>query len=218
MTELKLSRTDVCKRLEMSVDTFDRWTKRGRLEVFRDGTLTNAKKQVVWATLEAIGKALGITDENKLRIRLGLPDLSTERLNAAMRGENIPAEPPEAPCADTPELPLLTQREEMDREFARRFLAGEVPDSFGNFFNGGNSQYSKPCTMLGPVEPAPPAPLQSHMNPALLSDHGWDGISADSPDHPLNRGRFEEPKPKATNQKDRTRQIGLSRALLIRNI
>lgn len=41
---MKLSRTEVCKRVPMSLATFDRWRKAGKLETFTDGTLSNAKK------------------------------------------------------------------------------------------------------------------------------------------------------------------------------
>lgn len=187
MTELKLGRTDVCKRLSIAVDTFDRWVKRGRLEVFRDGTLTNARKQVVWLTLESLGKALKIHDENKLRARLGLPDLETERLNAIMRGDVARDEAPEPEPETSPEpqtirpLSNVEVKAAEDLRFAEAYLKGEATDSCGNRVDGSNDRFltKGSASLLGPQEDKPKVrpSCTSHMTSPL----GSSGNAMDAP-------------------------------------
>src|SRR5207245_11409866 len=71
---MKISRMEVCRLVPMAPSTFDIWRRKGRLETFTDGTLSNAKQPIVYCTLEALAKALNEDDVAALSVRLGLSD------------------------------------------------------------------------------------------------------------------------------------------------
>jgi hypothetical protein len=139
----------------MSLATFDRWTKSDRLEVFRDGTLSNAKKQIVWVTLEALGKALGISDETILRLRLGLPERAPEPMKRALvinkHYEDV--KPQRTPDIREPDA------------FAPKEVEPEpFRDSFGHTIMGNREH------RMFESQPSTPIDSTAHMNPALINN------------------------------------------------
>jgi hypothetical protein len=179
---MKLSRNEVCKRVPIGLSTFDRWAKSGKLEVFRDGTLTNAKKEVVWASLESLGKALGIADDTELRQRLGLPTV-THDVTINVNYDN--PQPERVPDIREPDAFRPQSRAQQDREFAEKYRSGEATDSAGNKIDGTNSRWPlsdrddgiAAVTLLGPTakEPKVKGETQNHMEPGLLSDRDENG-------------------------------------------
>ena len=147
---MKLSRTDVCRRVPMSLATFDRWRKSGKLETFTDGTLSNAKKEIVWVTLVNLGKALGIADELTLRQRLGLP-----------QDEPAPL-PLEAFAKPAPEPDQVPDIRESDA-FAPKEANIEFEDSFGHKLIG-NDRHRMFETQVRIRHDS-----TAHMNPALIN-------------------------------------------------
>src|SRR5947208_8860050 len=71
---MKISRMEVCRLVPMAPSTFDIRRRKGRLEAFTDGTLSNATQPIVYCTLEALAKALHEDDVAALADRLGLDD------------------------------------------------------------------------------------------------------------------------------------------------
>ena len=218
---MKFSKREVTAMLGVSMRTLDRHIAAKRLAI--EKTSAGKFSQSVFISLEALGHYLGVSDEAQLRVRLGLPQEC---------GAKLAPDAPEQGCAaklaaeqecvtnlvtDAPELPPLAQRVIDDLEFAEAYKRGEVPDSAGNYHDGRNTRWSETVSLLGPsIPPAPPPDVNAHVPVALRSDSAWDGISADSPDHPLNAGfKGLEVKRPAHNA---TRQQGLRRALLIRHI
>ncbi len=151
---MKLSRTEICKRVPMSLATFDRWRKLGKLEAFTDDTLSYAKKHIVWVTMEALGKALGIEDEVTLRQRLGLPQVQPDPLPEP---DPLPKQKPQR-VPDISE-PGAFEPHPVDPETYR--------DSFGHTILGNDHH-----KMFGPTQLEPKVDLQAHMNPALLGNTG----------------------------------------------
>jgi hypothetical protein len=149
---MKLSRTEVCKRVPMSLATFDRWRKAGRLETFTDGTLSNAKKQIVWVTLEALGKALGISDEMILRLHLGLPERAPE---PAKRDVVINKH-----YEDTKHTPNIS---EPDAFSPKEVEPEPYRDSFGHTISGNREH------RMFETQPYTPIDSTAHMNPALIN-------------------------------------------------
>ena len=150
---MKLSRTEVCKRVPMSLATFDRWRKAGKLETFTDGTLSNAKKEIVWVTLENLGKVLGIADESTLRMRLGLPaEPSAESaLRPASSTESVEHEPEQVPDIREPDA------------FAPKEANDEFEDSFGHKLLGNDRH------RMFETQVRIPPDSQAHMNQALIN-------------------------------------------------
>jgi hypothetical protein len=149
---MKLSRTEVCKRVSMSLATFDRWRKAGKLETFTDGTLSNAKKQIVWVTLEALGKALGIADEITLRLRLGLPEITPEPIkrDLVINKHYEDAKP-------TPDI------REPDAFAPKEVEPEPYRDSFGHTITGNREH------RMFETQPYTPIDSTAHMNPALVN-------------------------------------------------
>jgi hypothetical protein len=148
---MKLSRTEVHKRVPMSLATFDRWRKAGKLETFTDGTLSNAKKQIVWVTLEALGKALGISDEMILRLRLGLP----ERTPEPVIKHDVPINRNYEDAKPTPDI------REPDAFSPKE--AEPYRDSFGHTISGNREH------RMFESQPYTPINSTAHMNPALIN-------------------------------------------------
>jgi hypothetical protein len=223
---MTFSKKQAAQMLGVSARTLDRHISAGRLTVER-GERKNFEQSVT-VSLEALGQYLGITDPAELRQRLGLPcvaELATDapepcvsKLDTHPSGPSTEHPEPTVPSAVRPELPPLAQRVADDLDFAERYLRGEVSDSAGNYYDGHNARWSERVSLLGPgVEPAPQPECNAHINPALRSDTGWNGISADSPEHPLNAG-FKGMEVKRPRHPNRTRQVGLNRALQVRFI
>jgi len=192
------SRKEAAHLLGISVRTLGRWLTAGKI------------------TAEKIGEG------QFAELRISLDELERVGLYIAPEPEpcagNLPANQPgpcAAECAAQPEpipepLSPADERRLADQEFARKFLAGEIPDSMGNFVDGHNPKFeSGPCSLLGPLEPRKLEKLDtcSHMDPALVGR--TDVPSADSPEHPLNRdfkGIETKSKPMHPNA---PRQLGL---------
>lgn len=210
------SKKQAAQMLGVSLRTLDRHISAGKIAVER--TEAGRFEQSVTISLEALGRYLNISDEAQLRERLGLP--AGDKLSPPQTEDKLSGHPePSQTGAERPELPPLAQRTVDDLDFAERYLRGEVPDSAGNYVDGRNARWSETVTLLGPaVPPLPPPDTQAHMNPALLSDTGWDGISADSPEHPLNAGFKGIEVKRPSRHPNSTRMIGLSRAPQVRNI
>ncbi len=171
---MKISRTEVCKRVPMSLATFDRWRKLGKLETFTDDTLSCAKKHIVWVTLEALGKALGIEDEIILRQRLDLPQVI------------VPQPDPEPLPEPKPQPKRVPDIAEPDAFAPQPIDPATYTDSFGHPIAGNNHH-----KMFATVYELP-RDTQSHMDPKLLGDTrtlGTDGapiFHGGSDNHPLN--------------------------------
>lgn len=79
--------------------------------------------------------------------------------------------------------------EPTERSFAERYLANEVPDSSGNYFDGSNPRWPNKGaqSLLGPIEPMPRVrpDTTAHMNPALV------GRISDAP-NPVDTDEFKE--------------------------
>lgn len=179
---MKLSRMDVCRRVPMAPSTFDIWRKSGKLATFTDGTLSNARKPIVFCTLEALGKALGIADEGTLRERLGLPadepvahDVQIDARYEEPKAEAQPEPDIRQPDAFAPRpLSGIERKQAEDRLFAERYLAGEATDSAGNNVVGSNERFPSKgaVSLVGPMEPQVRTRLSttSHMDAALVGD------------------------------------------------
>lgn len=212
------SKKEAAKMLGVSMRTLDRHISAGKIAVER--TEAQNFQQSVTISLEAMGAYLRISDEGQMRQRLGLPrDTSTvSHATEPSLAESDRDTEPSGPSPSRPALPSLAQRVIDDADFAERFRAGEVPDSAGNYIDGRNARWSEPVTLLGPgIPPAPRPDCNAHINPALLSDSNSDGITADSPEHPLNAG-FKGIEVRRPAHPNRTRMVGLSRAMLVRFI
>ncbi len=112
---------------------------------------------------------------------------------------------PEYDDHPTHTAPQPTDREQKDRTFAERYLAGEVPDSLGNFYCGDSSR-----SMLGPTDlsSGPAVDIQSHMDPALLATsgsaerHGFDkGMSDEQHREALAGWRRQHGAPSMSEQR-----------------
>jgi len=169
----------------MAPSTFDIWRKSGKLETFTDGTLSNAKKPIVFCTLEAVGKALGIADEVTLRVRLGLPaqdEPIAHDVHIDSRYEEPKVEPRPEPEPDIRQpdafaprpLSNIERKQAEDRKFAERYIAGAETDSAGNNIIGSNDRFPSKgaVSLVGPLEPRVRTRLSttSHMDAALVGD------------------------------------------------
>lgn len=87
--------------------------------------------------------------------------------------------------------------EPIERSFAERYRANEVPDSAGNYFDGSNPRWpSKGVqSLLGPIEPMPRVrpDTTAHMDPALIGDISTAPNPVDSDEYMelLHPGHFD---------------------------
>src|SRR5262249_46283730 len=119
---------------------------------------------------------------------------------------NLPEHTESEPGGNIPPHPLSNVDARLldDAEFARRYIAGEIADSFGNFIG----KTSPHRTALGPEPPVERKRVDrtgtAHMHPDLLPDLSVP--SADSLEHPLNRGFKGAEKPQPSRHPNQTRQ------------
>ena len=138
---MQFSRKEAAQRIGCSLRTLDRHISAGKITVQHSEAKCFEQSTVI--TLEALGQYLGISDEKQLRARLGLPAEAP-----TVSSTECPADEPKQESAvptvvHVPDRPL--SHEEQDAEFARRYLAGEIPDSFGNYLGAASG-----VTALGP--------------------------------------------------------------------
>ena len=142
---MKISRMEVCRLVPMAPSTFDIWRRKGRLETFTDGTLSNAKQPIVYCTLEALAKALHEDDLEALCVRLGLSDDEPEVTTPDVKFDSY--DDPEPKPTSTSTIPAkkklspLEGRLEMDAIFADAYRRGEATDSAGNTITGENKRW-----------------------------------------------------------------------------
>src|SRR5947208_17056229 len=109
---MKISRMEVCRLVPMAPSTFDIWRRKGRLETFTDGTLSNAKQPIVYCTLEALAKALHEDDVTALADRLGLydePEVTTPQVAAPeVKFDNYNDPAPSASISEVPAAKKLS--------------------------------------------------------------------------------------------------------------
>ena len=182
--KLKLSRMEVCRAVPMAPSTFDIWRRKGRLETFTDGTLSNAKQPIVYCTLEALAKALNEDDVAALSVRLGLSDDEPEVTLPDVKFDSYD-DPEPKPTSTSPipakkKLSPMEARAEFDAIFAEQYRNGEATDSAGNRIDGTNNRWplqdrgddAVSVTLIGPQAKAKSEPQDgaSHMVPELRSD------------------------------------------------
>ena len=87
--------------------------------------------------------------------------------------------------------------EPTERSFAERYLANEVPDSAGNYFDGSNPRWPNKGvqSLLGPIERMPRVrpDTTAHMDPALIGDIATAPNPVDSDEYQelLHPGHFD---------------------------
>lgn len=141
---MSFSKKQAAQMVGVSMRTLDRHIAAGKIAVERVEAKTF--EQAVNISLESLGAYLGISDEAKLRKRLGLPcadELSAQPSSANFAEHPAPSQP-NYECPQ-PHVSNIDAKLQADEEFARAFLAGEVTDSFGNSLDGGSG-----VTALGP--------------------------------------------------------------------
>ncbi len=166
---MKLSRSEAAQHLGISLSTFDRYVKAGKITV-EYGPENRLGKRTVWvdfpeitepcSNFEQPSAANSATDERS-------PE-SGERSSSRF----------EEPCSkfEQREPSNVDERIASDLAFADLYRAGLVTDSSGNTINGTNAKFPNKGiqSLLGPVERTEPKISRTgtaHMDPALLSDH-----------------------------------------------
>jgi hypothetical protein len=171
---MKLSRKDAAAHLGVSLATLDRHIKAGKLNV-------------TYGEPNRLGKRTVFVDFPEI------PEPTPEPVTVAPAPEPMPM----------PVLPLVSQIEERlldDAEFARRYIEGEIGDTYGNTFR--RTRYSA----LGPAPPIErrPEPINGHIHPALMPNLAQP--SADSMEHPLNKNFRGIERPARPRHPNQTRQ------------
>jgi hypothetical protein len=202
-----MNKSEACELLGISTKTLGRRMASGRYTFTRTG--------------EGQYAAISFTHSD-----LGLPEPSVGESPTEPPAGDSPARDPLSdhdnrpePCGSSllpqpePACPGHTRpatQEELDLEFAAKYKAGLVEDSYGNRIGD-----PKPLTALGPMEPKPKKKRDNtaHMDPALIGTAhvaiGTDGepiAHAGSDNHPLVAlGRKDAPAPKQ-HDSNQTRQ------------
>jgi hypothetical protein len=158
---LKLSRTDAARHLGISLSTFDRYVRAGKITVIR-GEKNKLGKQTLWVDFPEIPEPTAAQ-----------PEPEPEPLPIQGQEPQLPEIKP----APTPrEWSDHERRIADDLAFADAFKRGEATDSLGNTINGINERWPTQGSqsLIGKVEhevPSTPRTGTEHMNPALLSDY-----------------------------------------------
>jgi excisionase family DNA binding protein len=185
-----LTKKEACKLLGISPRTLERRMASGRYTFTRTG-------EGQFAELSLTHTGIGLPEPEPVAVV-----------------EPVPAE--STPTYDVPIRPEYNDEPADTRTFAERYLANEVPDSAGNYFNGTNARWPTKGiqSLLGPQEPKPKEKFScdAHMG-AYQTDRrpmiGTDGepvYDAGSDNHPLNKGRTNVGEKQKSHHPNQTRQ------------
>jgi Bacterial regulatory protein, Fis family len=143
---MSLTKKEVCKLLGISPSTLTRRMAAGRYKFTRTGEGQYAEVSFTHADIGLPEPVVPVPEDRKI---------FAEQEPVVTRVLSV----------------MEISKEQKDADFAERYLAGEVPDSAGNYVTGVNPQWPTKGiqSLLGPMDAQPKVKpdTQAHMDPAL---------------------------------------------------